>query len=609
MSDENEFTAGDAIMIDRMVGVTPPAEPHLSPDGSRLVYTQAVGETPQLFRLEVGSGRILRLTAGEKAAESPRWSPDGKHIAYIAGKALIVIDADGANRRVLTEHEAGNSLPRWSPDGSQVAFYSRRRGWSQIWLIAAEGGEPRRLTSLPADNDDLAWSPDGARIAYSSIRGPDLLNRDIFTVDVASGAEQQLTDAPGCFDGAPSWSPDGSQIAFLSDQDGWVHVYLMGADGQGRQQLTGGRCEDGWPNLNRGHLLWSPDGRSLAFVRGREGCMDLMLLDLAGGDVRRLSTKDGLHQLVGWLRDGSALVALIAAPDAPPDLWLVPLSGAARQLSFSLAGGLRGEDFVLPERVSYQSRDGLLIEGFLYRPRNASGEKPCPAIVHPHGGPTGQFFYTWTNEMVQLFVQAGYAVLAPDFRGSSGYGKAFRLANTGVWGVNDTQDCLDAAAYLKQLDWVDGERLGIWGGSYGGYLVLCALTEEPEVFRAGIDLYGDSEIVESYRHGDRLGRLDLQRQMGTPEDGVATYRRGSPVYRAERLEAPLLILHGRDDLRVVPQMSERMVEALRIEGKFFEHHFYEGEGHGFRKPANRRDAARRMLAFFDRYLKGSTNGH
>ena len=599
---EDEIPFSGPLTIDRLVEISPPADPDLSPDGVRVAYVQAVGEVRQIFRIAADGGWPVRLTAGEKSCESPRWSPDGGHIAFVRDNALIVMDAEGGDPRTLVEHRAGLSLPRWSPDGSQIAFYSRRRGWNQIWVVAAEGGEPRRLTAVPADNDDLAWSPDGASVAYSSIRGDDLFNRDVYTVAAASGEERRLTAVAGCFDGAPAWSPDGTQIAFLSDQDGWIHVCLINADGSNRRRLTSGNFEDGWPNLNRGHLLWSPRGGRLAFVRNRVASIDLMLLAFEDGAVRRLSTRDGVHQPFGWRPDGSAVASLVARPDAPPDLWLFPLDGEPRQITFSLAGGLREADFVLPERVRFESGDGLAIHGLLYRPRGSEGTA-CPAIINPHGGPTGQSLYGWSEQIVQLFVQEGYAVLAPDFRGSSGYGKEFRLANMGVWGIGDTQDCIAAARFLESLPWVDSDRIGIWGGSYGGYLVLCCLVAAPDLFRAGIDLYGDSEIAESYRHGDRVGRLDLHRQMGSPEEQSVAYRRGSPVYQAERLEAPLLILHGKDDLRVVPLMSERMIEALKIEGKFFEHHFYEGEGHGFRKSPARRDAARRMLRFFEKYLK------
>ena len=157
---------------------------------------------------------------------------------------------------------------------------------------------------------------------------------------------------------------------------------------------------------------------------------------------------------------------------------------------------------------------------------------------------------------------------------------------------------IDAGRWVREQPWSDG-RLAIYGGSYGGYLVLCALVEEPAMWSAGIDLYGDSEIAESFRHGDRVGRLDLQRMMGTPEDPArtASYRRGSPVYRAERIQAPLLILHGRKDKRVVPLMTERMVEALEIEDKVHEVHWYDDEGHGWERRENRRDGHERILRF------------
>ena len=495
-------------------------------------------------------------------------------------------------------------MPRWSPDGSQIAFYSRRRGWSQLWLLPAIGGAPRRLTAAPEDNDDLQWSPDGTQIAYSSIRGVDLNNRDIYCVAVDSGEEQRLTHVPGCFDGAPAWSPDASRIAFLSDEDGWIHVYVMAADGSNRRQLTVGPFEDGWPTLGRGHVLWSPDGESIAFVRDREGKVDLMIVDTGDGGVYRINRTDGFYQPAAWLPNGSGLLATVSRPNAPADLRIVFRDGSEQPLTRSLGGGLHSEDFAQPQRCSFKSRDGLDISGHLYRPRSAGSSSRCPAIVHPHGGPTYQSYYSWPDPIVQLFVQEGYALFEPDFRGSSGYGREFRLANAGQWGIGDARDCIDAAAHLAEQDWIDPDRIGIWGGSYGGYLALCCMVESPSTFRAGIDMFGDSEIAESYRRGDRVGRLDLLRQMGLPDANREAYRAGSPVYRAESIEAPLLILHGRDDARVVPRMSERMIEALRIEGKFFEHHFYEGEGHGFRRPETRRDAYQRMLTFFEKYLKG-----
>jgi dipeptidyl aminopeptidase/acylaminoacyl peptidase len=299
----------------------------------------------------------------------------------------------------------------------------------------------------------------------------------------------------------------------------------------------------------------------------------------------------------------------------PQDLWLLPVPGIApdgsrpRQVTDSMPAVLRSalSPTRVPtgERIVIKARDGLRVEGTFWRPLAATGKrggKRVPTIIYPHGGPTGQTFRSF-QPFKQLLVAEGFAVFDVDFRGSTGYGRAFRLANHDEWGHADVHDLIDAGRWAAAQPWSDG-RLGIWGGSYGGYMVLCALVEEPAMWQAGVDLYGDSEIAESYRHGDRLGRRDLHKMMGSPEDPGRSeaYRRGSPVYRAERIEAPLLILHGRKDKRVVPLMTERMVEALEIEGKRYEVHWYDEEGHGWERRENRRDAYERTLKFLKTHV-------
>jgi pimeloyl-ACP methyl ester carboxylesterase len=270
-----------------------------------------------------------------------------------------------------------------------------------------------------------------------------------------------------------------------------------------------------------------------------------------------------------------------------------------------LASAFRPDRTVIGERIAFKARDGRRIEGTLWRPAGATGKRGAvrvPTVVYPHGGPTWQAYRAWVP-FKQLLAREGFAFLDVDFRGSTGYGREFRNANHDEWGHADAFDMIDAGHWAAAQSWSNG-RLGIYGGSYGGYLVLCALVEEPGLWQAGVDLYGDSEIAESFRHGDRPGRLDLGRMMGSPDDPARAevYRRGSPLYKAERIEAPLLILHGRKDKRVVPLMTEKMVEALTIEGKFHEVHWYDDEGHGWERRENRRDAFIRIRAFLRRHL-------
>ena len=318
---------------------------------------------------------------------------------------------------------------------------------------------------------------------------------------------------------------------------------------------------------------------------------------------------------MGWLPDGAWVAAIGESETRPQDLWLLPVPGLApdgarpRQVTDSrpvvLGAALAPGRVPVGERIVIKARDGLRVEGTLWRPTAATGKRGgrrVPTIIYPHGGPTWQSFRSF-QPFKLLLAKEGFALLDVDFRGSTGYGRDFRHANHGEWGHADMHDLIDAARWAQEQPWADG-RLAIFGGSYGGYMVLCALVEEPGLWSAGVDLYGDSEIVESFRHSDRPGRLDLKKMMGTPDEAARAevYRRGSPLYGAERIQAPLLMLHGRKDKRVVPLMTERMVEMLQIEDKVHEVHWYDDEGHGWERRENRRDAYERILKFLRTHM-------
>jgi dipeptidyl aminopeptidase/acylaminoacyl peptidase len=409
-------------------------------------------------------------------------------------------------------------------------------------------------------------------------------------------------------------------------------VVRRSADGRDRFVLTDGDREHGEPAGGIGYIpLPSPDGSRVVHIEVHDGLIDLIVRSVgdaappkrgrgrppkvprtvaAATKAERISPWDGVWRAVGWLPDGAWVAAIGESETRPQDLWLLPVPGVApdgarpRQVTDSrpavLASALAPGRVPTGERIAIKARDGLRVEGTLWRPANATGKrggKRVPTIVYPHGGPTWQAYRSF-QPFKLLLAREGFAFLDVDFRGSTGYGRSFRRANHDEWGHADVHDLIDAARWAREQPWSDG-RLAIFGGSYGGYMVLCALVDEPALFAAGVDLYGDSEIAESFRHGDRPGRLDLLKQMGTPDDPARTelFRRGSPVYRAERIEAPLLILHGRKDKRVVPLMTERMVEALEIEGKTHEVHWYDDEGHGWERRENRRDAYERIVRF------------
>jgi dipeptidyl aminopeptidase/acylaminoacyl peptidase len=604
-------------LIETFAALTFPSEFSLSPDGLAAAYTYPVGHAKQIFTMPVArAGLPSRITATLADCAEPHWSPDSQQLVFIRGKALWLARADGTNARELSDHPAGNTSPRWSPDGTRIAFLSRRRGWSHIWTIAPNGAALTQVTRGAFDATDPTWSPDGATLAFCSWRQEDLATRGVYLIS-ADGGTESLISPRGCWNGAPCFSPDGCTLAYLSDRDGWFHVYLYDLSTRITRQLTCGEFEDGGSHFYdvdpRGGPLFSPDGRQIAFLRHRAGKFDVWLVQVAAGESfdsaafdsaarrsgRRISAREGHYRLIGWLPDAQRLAVTYDNPTTPGDLWLLALDGQMQPLTNSAVADLQAHA-ILPGWITYPASDGLTIPAALFRP---AAPAPAPAVVFVHGGPNfgyGEFYYP----LLQILAQEGYVVLVPNYRGSTGYGTVFREANFREWGHADALDVVQGARWLQQQAFVAPNSLAVVGPSYGGYLTLCALTLAPELFCAGVDMYGDSDLVEAARREDREARMDLSRQMGAPEENPEGYRRGSPLYLAERIQAPLLILHGKEDMLVVPLMSEKMIEALKIENKYFESRFYEGEEHGFDKPENKKDAWERVVRFLNRHCKG-----
>ena len=634
----------DPLTVEQIVAVEPARAFRLNARDRVVAFTTEGSGAQQLFTLSLRGGYPIRVTASEKPVSDPQWSPDGRRLAYVREEAIWVTEADGSRQSEVTDHPAGNTHPRWSPDGLRLAFLSRRRGWSQVWVVDApvprrgrpaanpRPPEPRAVTKTGTDVEGFEWSPDGRRLVVMLHPGEEQI-APIVIVDVADGTEEPV--AVDGWNGSARWTPDGG-LLYVSDADGWFQVVHRSPDGRQLTTLTTGDVEHGEPGNTFGFgPMPAPDGARFSHAAFRDGYVDLVVASMTPQTARRgrgrppkqprpaaaaeagraINPWDGVWRSVGWLADGAWIAAIGENEGRPQDLWLLPVPGVApagaraRQVTDSLptvvAAAFAPGRAIAGERYEVTSRDGLRIAGTVWRPPRATGRRGgerVATVVCPHGGPVAQALRSWIP-FKQLLVREAFAVVDVDFRGSSGYGREFRLANRDEWGHNDLNDVIDAARWAADQPWSNG-RLAIYGGSYGGYLVLAALVEEPQMWRAGVDLYGDSEIAESYRHGDRVGRLDLHRHMGAPDAPEASerYRRGSPVYRADRVEAPLLMLHGRKDKRVVPLMTERMAAALAIEGKYHEVQWYDDEGHGWEKLDTKRDAFGRILAFLKRHV-------
>jgi len=574
----------------------------LSPDGKHIAFVwQRDGNSDIWLIRSDGTGWPLRLTYDRPQQafwtdDQPRWSPDGRWLVYSTQDDIWTVPRAGGKARRLTDFKHGDEHPIFSPDGTRIYFLSARKDFLNLCWTSLEAEWPVPLTAFKADVASPQPSPDGKLIAFTYHPQEDFNRSEICLVSTQGGEIRHLTGASKVKDTQPRWSPDGQQLAFLSNRSGWNELYLLQVSNGEITHLTS-------LDADVRQYAWAHDGKRIALVINQQGRTRLDLLDLPTRQLSTLHADQGWHSFPQWAPHDSWISVEYESPVKAPDIYRIDLEGGElKQLTFSQPPALAQADLVHPEFVQFPSTAGSQIPGLLYRPPKASSEDPCPAVVYPHGGPTDEHARYW-EMLPQWLVAKGYAVLAPNYRGSTGYGLAHQFALHKYWGIVDTQDMLAAADYLSGLDYVDGKRLGIFGASYGSYLALLALARDPEHrFKCGVAKYGDCDILTSWAQGDRPGREDLERQMGHPLKNLAGYRAGSPVYDVANITSPILILHGDQDQRVHPKQSQQLIEALRRENKVFEYVLYHGEGHGLLQKANQLHFYATLERFLDWYL-------
>jgi dipeptidyl aminopeptidase/acylaminoacyl peptidase len=567
----------------------------LSPDGETIACIKDGESFSDVFLLPSNGGWLSRITTDRPLAafwddEIPAWSPDGKWIAF--GHVHLVPRQGGLPKKI-SDFAKGASGPRFMPDSRGLIVTVERNDTDQLVLTDITGTWPRALTTdTVGDHWDARPSPDGKYILYTLRRFDDLNRLDIVLLEIETGNSFTLYGRPSTRALSAKWSPDGKWIAFLAQETEREEIYLIKPNGEGLHQLT----DTGYDVFQ---FEWSPSGRQMAVILNRNGAFDLCLVETETGSLVDLRTGAGIHSNPNWATDESYITFEHESPLSPPDLYRMELeSKQVTQLTYSTPPALQKNKKVIPEIVCYRSYDDLEIPAFLYTPEKSNGA----AIVYPHGGPKDQYGYIW-DELAQYFTAKGYYYLAPNYRGSTGYGKQYERANYDDWGVGDTQDCLHAAKFLRGFKEIRPESIGVAGGSYGGYMTICSLSRDPEyLFTCGVSKYGDANLVSSWALCEKRLRLYTEIFLGHPAVNTGFYLKASPIADVKNVQKPVLILHGLLDTVVPPESSEEWVEALKRHNKVFEYKTYDDEPHGFLRRENLQDVYERMEQFLDWYL-------
>ena len=583
-----------------------------TPDGKSLVIAPNITGRFNIWRVDRGGNFPVQLTTSNEAQSPAQVSRDGLvfFLQDTGGDELndiyTVPLAGGAVVNLTNTPEVAEYEPRLSPDERSVVFARRDKTGTVVDLAIMDRatGKTRQLTSEkdPAYGWSAEGFADGGRIVIAN-RGDITGSRSaIYAIDLASGQATALTrEAPGLLIKAEAVSPDGQSIAISSNEaTGQLRAGVMALSTRQSRWLA----DTPWEQTAGS---FSPDGRRLVVQTNADGRSDLSLVEVSTMAERPLPFPPGVNApgngVQDWASDGRLLVFRNGG-DAPGDYWAVdPASGAAEQLTRLAIASLDPKALPKSHIVAYRSSDGTPISAILTMPFNLKRDGSNPAIVIPHGGPTGQA-QDYFSRQATMFASRGYLVLQPNFRGSTGYGKAFQDANIKDLGGGDLEDVVAGAKFLADTGYVDPKRIGITGGSYGGFMTLMALGKRPEVFAAGVNQFG---IINWFSMWENAvgGLREYQRALvGDPVADKAAYVKQSPMTYARNIRAPLLNLQGENDVRVPKGQTDEVVKLIKARGGVVEAVYYPGEGHGYTKLENQEDARRRTLEWFEKYLKG-----
>jgi dipeptidyl aminopeptidase/acylaminoacyl peptidase len=620
-------------------------DPRISPDGAWVAYTVSSLDRKEdasdtdIYMVSSSGGAPIKLTNSRKPETSPRWSPDGRYLAFLSSREgkktqVYLLDRRGGEAQAITDYKTGASAIAWAPDGSKLALLVPDADPADASADADKKPKPHVITRLQFKRDgegyldtikrhlhvfDIAsksdiqvtadrwddgapvWAPDGRLIAFSANRtdNPDANdNSDIFVVEPAKGAAvRRLTTYEGS-DSSPAFSPDGKSIAYLQGgdpRDIWYatnNVAVIPVAGGAPKVLTQGL------DRNVRSPQFTPGGENVQFMVETGGNVQLARVPAAGGAVNGIL--GGERDISAYDTSRSGTVAFLqSTPQMPGEVFVVPPSAAGEPTRVTHVNDEFLSKIALSpvERFKAKSADGSAIDGYLTRPVGAAGK--LPTVLRIHGGPVSQYS-TGFNMEWQILAAQGFAVVAANPRGSSGYGRDFSRAIFADWGNKDYEDVMAAVDYVIAMGVAEPERLGVGGWSYGGILTDHVISKTNR-FKAAIS--GASEFNYLANYGTDHYQRQWEAELGLPWQNTALWIKISPFYRLDRIVTPTLVMGGTEDVNVPILGGEQLYQGLKRLGRDTELVVYPGETHAIRRPSFQKDRYDRYIAWYTKYLK------
>jgi dipeptidyl aminopeptidase/acylaminoacyl peptidase len=578
------------------------------------VFTTDMSGRLNLWKVSAAGGWPIQLTQSDDQQYNAVWSRDGKWIVFQQDTGgnelwdLYAVPSQGGEVVNLTNTpDIREESPLWSWDGKTIALNYKPKEATvyDIALLDWSTHKVRKLTNEETRNhswSSVAWSRDGKTL-YANRTEVSFRDSDVYAIDLVSGKTENLTPHQGSvLYTASALSPDGKMLLITSNQKGgFQNVALLDVASKKLTWATDTQWEAGSGDI-------SPDSKWFTYTINADGQTEAYLADVRTLHAEKIPVPDGLNVFpatpTSFSPQGDRLMLSHESSVQPADYLIYDLpTRKSQQLTYSAIASLANTPMPPAKIVHYKSFDGQTISALMWMPFNLKRDGTNPAVALPHGGPTGQWVDRW-NPDASALVSRGYICIAPNVRGSTGYGMAFQKANFQDLGGGDLQDEVYATKFLEATGYADARKIGIYGGSYGGFMTLMAIGKTPDIWHAAVDLYGIINWFTMLQSSDPFLQEYERALLGDPAKDHAVYESSSPLKYIHDERAPLLVLQGENDPRVPKEEAEQVVDLLKKDGKTVAVHYYAAEGHGFSKRENQIDAIGRTVEWFNKYLKG-----